>query len=417
MSTLYATEVGFVIPTMGEELSARRRARKVIDLPGTRLAGRLYVLAQSHAGNTQPLQIMVNGRGLEPVRPEGVRYRWYEVHAPVDALRVGPNLFEFWSDADAMDAWALGIEYGHEPSASHISTDRGATWKRDRIGHLHVGAGEYLVRVRLEEGDDPPPPALVLGQPTDPGALELGRILPPQATEPGDTLTRVRSLATWTSTAWHYRNEKTAVHYAPWDPLTILAWGGAGTGHDNRTPIVMCVHYAITFVAACAAVGIAARPAAFQPDDVNSTNGHFAAEVWVAESQRWILVDPQLDAIFFEGGRPMSFEEVREAGSDLPRHVQWGPGYGFQTRSTTMRQWVRQVFLSGECFRHRAVWPRSDFVSHPERTPPWHGPTAYSELDFVWEAADVDRGFGMFRYFVGPDWFSAPPNAVSRGGE
>ncbi len=406
MSGLYYTETGFVLPTLGEELTTRRRARKEMALPATDGPGRLFVLARSYAGNGRPLRITVNGRELEPIRPAGANYLWYEVVVPANALLVGSNRFEFWAEADAMDAWSLGIEYGHYPSASHLSTDGGVTWNSDRIGHLHVGAGEYLVRLRLEEGRDPDPPTFIAGLPDDPGAVQLRRLLPPDVVASGDTLTRVRALATWTSTGWRYRDK--GVQYAPWDPLTIVSWGKAGSGHDGREPFLVCVHYAVTFVAACVAIGIPARPAVLT-EEVNGHNGHFVAEVWLEDVSRWIVVDPNLDALFFDGGRPMSVEEVRGAGSDLQRHVRWGPGHAYQNCVPTMRRWIRDVLLPGACFRHRAVWPRSDFLTRPELAPPSHGHTAYSELDLVWEAADLDHGFAMFRYFAEPAWFLAQP--------
>jgi transglutaminase superfamily protein len=406
MSTLYHTETGLVLPGLGEELTTRRRARKEMVLPATSGPGRLFVMAQSYSGNGRPLRISVNGYELEPVDPAGTGYLWYEAVVPANALIVGANRFEFWADADAMDAWSLGIEYGHQSSTSYLSTDAGTSWDSERIGHLYVGTGEYVVRLRLEEGRDPDPPIFVAGLPDDARAVELRRLLPPDVTASGDTLARLRALATWTSTGWKYR--KDGVQYAPWDPLTILSWGKAGSGHDGREPIVFCVHYAVTFVAACVAMGIAARPAVFT-EEVNGLNGHFAAEVWLEDAGRWILVDPNEDALFFDGDQPMTVEEVRAAGSDLKRHVQWGRGHAYQSRSPAMRRWIRDAMLTGACFRHRAVWPRSDFLARPERTPPSHGHTVYSELDLVWEASDLDDGLAMFRYFAEPAWFSAGP--------
>ena len=74
-----------------------------------------------------------------------------------------------------------------------------------------------------------------------------------------------------------------------------------------------------------------------------------------------------------------------------------------------MRTWIRDTYLTGICFRHRAVWPRSDFLARPDETPPGHGCTAYSEADLVWMAPDAERGFAMFRYFAESAWFAEPP--------
>ena len=142
---------------------------------------------------------------------------------------------------------------------------------------------------------------------------------------------------------------------------------------------------------------------------MNSKNGHFAAEVWLGTERRWVYVDPNEDAMFFEGDRPMSLDEIRAAGRDLAGRVRWGPGHAFQARRPAMRRWIRDVLLEGVCFRHRGVWPRSDFGARPDLTPPAHGCAAYSELDIVWEASDLADGFAMFRTFAEPAWFDDPP--------
>jgi hypothetical protein len=408
MSRLYSTESGFVIPTMGEELTLRRRARKVLELPETASDGRLFVLADCHRGNIQPLRASLNGTELGPVSPGQHGYRWYEIRLPAAALRSGANDIELWTEAAAMDGWALGVEFGPGRSGSSLSVDGGQTWTSDRIGHLHLAPGEYLVRIRLAEGRDPSPPSFVPGAQDDAAAAALRRRLPSRVLAVDDTIDQVRRLATWTSTSWRYRNDHEAAQYGPWDPLTILAWGATERGHYDQAPVVMCVHYSVVFVAACAALGIPARPAVFS-DEVNGQNGHFAAEIWLERERRWVFVDPNEDAMFCDGNRPMSVEAIRAAGSDLKSHVRWGPGHAFQARRPRMRRWIDEVLLRGVCFRHRGVWPRSDFAVRPELTPPAHGCAAYSELDIVWEAGDLEQGFAMFRWFAESDWFSAPP--------
>lgn len=411
MSKLYATESGRQIPTLGEELTVRRRARKELTLPATRGDARLYVLAASRRGNTLPLRLAINGTEQPSIEPGGPSYRWYERVVPASRLVVGRNRFEFWTDSHAMDAWSLAVEYGHPASRSWVSIDLGQTWRRDRIGHLHIAPGEYVARVRLEEGHDPAPQTVVPASSEQPDVDVIRTLVPQEALGPGVVLDRVRALATWTSRAWRYRNERQGEQYAPWDPLTILAWGRDDLGHNDRLPIAMCMHYTIVFVSACASVGISARPVVLA-DDPNGFRGHFAAEVWLPDLRRWIYVDPNEDAIFSTSGYPMSVAEIRSAGPDLSRFVAWGPGHTFQSRSPGMRRWIRDVFLSGLCFRHRGAWPYADFTVRPDRLPPAHGVAAYSELDLVWEARDLTEGFGMFRYFADDDWFVSQPMTV-----
>jgi len=55
MSQLYFTERGNMLPTLSEELTTYRRARKVLQLPGTANPATLYILARTYAGNDSPL--------------------------------------------------------------------------------------------------------------------------------------------------------------------------------------------------------------------------------------------------------------------------------------------------------------------------------------------------------------------------
>ena len=89
--------------------------------------------------------------------------------------------------------------------------------------------------------------------------------------------------------------------------------------------------------------------------------------------------------------------------------TRWGAGHDFQLKNSMVSAWIPANFDKGICFRHRSIWPRTDFLSHPELTPPGHGETAYSETDLVWEVRDLQDGFGMFPYFGDDAYFDAPP--------
>lgn len=66
-------------------------------------------------------------------------------------------------------------------------------------------------------------------------------------------------------------------------------------------------------------------------------------------------------------------------------------------------------FADGTLYRHRAIWPRTDFFSHPECSPPGHGSVAYCEMDLVWHIQDLDKGYGMFQYFADSEYSDGPP--------
>jgi hypothetical protein len=396
---------------MAEELSTRRRARKVMDLPATGGPATMYVWARCYPGNHHPLRIAVNDSEIASVRPQPGKlddgYSWYELEIPADRLIDGSNRFLFWADSDAMNAWSLGVEYGHASSGSEVSTDGGTHWSGERLGYLNVGRGEYAVRIRLAEGDDPAPPHFVAESRNQDGLVRFRELLDTEV-KPGQTpLEQVRVLATWAAGRWGYRNAQKASQYAPWDPLTIIAWGEARSGQAGRPPITFCVHYAVTFVSACWAYGIPARCVVFA-EDVNSNYGHFAAEVWIADLQKWVLVDANEDALFSDGEVLLSAAEVCAMRFDIRRIVRWGPGHRIQTRSRAMRSWINDVMLTGRCFVYFGIWPRADFFSHPEQSPPSHGWGAYAELDFIWPVETRDAGFGMFRYFAPKEWFASP---------
>ena len=118
------------------------------------------------------------------------------------------------------------------------------------------------------------------------------------------------------------------------------------------------------------------------------------------------MVDPTLDAILFKGERPLSVNEIQEAADgDLAPFIRFGPGNAFQMRNPLISNWIPTNFAKGICFRHRSVWPRADFLEHPELAPPGHGETAYVETNLVWEQKDLSKGFGMFPHFGERSYF------------
>jgi hypothetical protein len=421
VSRLYATEAGRVVPTLGEELTTWRRARKILHLPRADSAATVYVLAFAHPPGEVPLRLSVNGVELPPVVAGAAgapgSYLWHQATVEPSHLRPGENVFELWCDATAMNGWALALEPGHAQPRSAVSDDGGLTWRHEHMGYLSVLRGEYVVRVRLAEGSDPPPPVMVWERPDHPRLAHLRTLLPAAAREPGPLLRRVRALTAWLSASWEHTATDRAALYAPWDAETIMAWGRTRAGHNGLLAITFCVHYAVAFVSSCQALGIPARCAPVW-GTVNRGDGHFVAEVWLAAGAEggtggaggtWAMVDPNLDAMVWRGGRPLSISEIQALGGDLRPYVAWGPGTAVQRQNPRIASWIESTYLNGVCFRYRSLWPRADFLAHPECSPPAHGATAYCETGLVWEERDLGRGLGMFPAFAPAAYFDAPP--------
>ncbi len=413
MSRLYHTEIGHVVATLSEELTRYRRARKVLSLPGTSAPGILYVLARPYPDCQQPLHVAVNGERLPSIDPLPLaEYLWYQAALPPSVLRPGDHRFEFWTDSSAMDCWSLGLEAGHKEPMSWISDDGGASWRNEKMGFLNVLRGEYVVRVRLNEGQDPTPPELVFENPAQPRLKDLCQRIPRDSLQAERPLDKVRALSSWLSASWEHAGNHIGDVYSPWDAETILSWGANQKGHAGVRPIAMCVHYATALVSFSQAIGIPARSVVFWPE-LNSFGGHFVAEVWLEAYDKWVMVDPNADAIYWRGGDPMSatelMSEVIGGGKNLEEFVEWGPGTVSQLQNPRMEEWLQGTYLDGEWLRHRSVWWRSDLLSRPELSPPGHGFTACCETGLVWEKKDLDMGFGMFPYFGDAKYFDSPP--------
>lgn len=408
MSKLYFTESGHVITNFGEEITRFRRARKVLQLPGTRRSAILYVLARPHRGDGPPMRVSVNGFEMPPVpaHPGGL-HMWREVRIPPHLLRAGANTFELWTETSSMTGWSLAVESGHDNPESWVSDDAGNSWRNSRMGYLNVVRGEYAVRLRLEESKDPSPPPPAWEDPQNPRLASLRQILPPGAVEQRPVLERIRILTTWLASAWEHTGSDVVTQFAPWDAETILAWGASQCGHDGRRPVVACIHYGVALVSACQAMGIPAR-CAIVIGTPNGTDGHFCAEVWSGEHRKWIFVDPNVDALFMSNGRPLSLTEVQSKLPNLDEIVSFGPGVVSQRKNPRIASWLDSGYCEGKYFRYRSAWSRSDFLTRPELTPPAHGAVSYCETGLVWDAAHRKQ-FGMFPFFGNANYFDGPP--------
>lgn len=407
MSGLVTNETGRIVASLGEEVNGRRHARTELAIGAEESS--LYVLARSHRADGPPLEVRIDGTPVGAIPASGDPVlTWRRLTLPRGAGAGAPtSSVTLSSSGNAMDAWSLGVDYT-TGGGDQLSIDGGNTWSADRLGHLHLAPGRYVVRARVETAEDPQPPVHVWEDRRHPMVRDFLDQLPTEALTLSDPLTTARALSTWVCRSWRYRNTGEATQYTPWDPPTILSWGAREQGHAGHLPVVMCVHYALVLTAACQALGIPARCAALT-GSVNGFDGHFVTEVWSEPLGRWVMLDPTFDAVVITPDGPADLDTIRELGTEVRHHVVAGPGIEDRLTMPSQRTWFEENLLRGVCFRNRALWPRSDFLSRPDLAPPGHGATSYTELDLVWDERCRDNGFGMFRHFAGVEWFNAPP--------
>jgi len=411
MSRLYVSEEGRVMPGHCEELTRFRRARKQLHLPATDSTAQLWILLRAYPNCSSPLHLSVNSveiASIEAERPGA--WHWHCLDVEATALHAGVNQIELWTDTSAMDGWSLALEAGHAQPDSEISDDGGRQWRRERMGYLNTLLAEYVVRIRLAEGEDPAPDAVVFEDPNSPRLASLRQMLPASAFGDAPVLERARILSSWLAASWEHTGSGRAEQYAPWDAETLLAWAPGQIGHNGKRPIAMCVHYAAALVSAAQSVGIAARCAVLT-EAVNGMQGHFVAEIWDPELNKWVVVDPNSDALFVRDGVAMSMTEIQQAGPGIGTLIEWGAGTEFQLSFPHIVEFAEETLKKGVCFAHRSVWHRADLLTSPWMSPPGHGALSYCETGLVWEQRDLQHGFGMFPSFADPAWFDRPPES------
>ena len=430
MSKLYYSETGRVLHLENEEVCTRRRIRKVLHLPGgTRTGGTLYVLAKPHPGCQAPLRVRVNGRGYSvPVRHDPY-LAWFDLRLAAGVLKAGRNVVEIWAESDAMDAWMVALEprsyLSERRPDSALSLNGGRTWRAGNaesagpfggggMGVHHALIGEYVVRIRLNDPAlrDPPPAGMVWEKIDCPYFDAVRRVIPARIHQIADPWRRTRALLRWVSTQWQYSDTRglgiEVAEYCPWDALTILAWRRANHGQYLPNPVGFCVHFSVTFITAALALGIPTRGVIGSQAGPGRASGHFVCEVWIERWRKWCMVDPTCDFMHLREGIALSLAElVALPEEERLRLLVRGPVC--QSWSPVKRKGYTSILGRGLCYGHWAIWPRNDFLSHPELTPSGHGVYYYAETPWLWVGLPPGSDLGMFPYRVSTERAAAPP--------
>jgi hypothetical protein len=121
-----------------------------------------------------------------------------------------------------------------------------------------------------------------------------------------DRFDEVKRLSRWTRTKWEHDGW---AEPGKNDPISILR--EAATGKRFR-----CVEYGIVLAGALNAVGIPARQLNLKTRDVEMRElgaGHVVVEAYLIDLGKWIMIDPQFDAIPTLADSPMNALELGRA--------------------------------------------------------------------------------------------------------
>jgi len=404
MSRVIFTDNNRVLPEHAQPIGAEVAARKRLHIEriGRVDGARLFFFARRMRTNMPKMTVAVNGRQIGQVGAvaRAAGFGWFSVNVPPEALRRGDNDIVLASPTCTPGDWRLALAATPRPAQSFASPDGGKTWGAEHLGRFAAMTGEYLVRLRLDDGQPIPEPEFI---PEPDSCPELGRLrqaLPEPVVAAGpDTYERARQLGTWLARRLTYANTDDASQYCPWNFWEILRGNDDNKRALQRgrpTPnIVMCVHFAVAYVQAATALGVKARCMVCTAG-IHTSHGHFFPEVWLPERECWAVVDPTGDFVFIdEDGAPRGACDLYAHRDRLPAWLTYGPGWA---RHRKRLGGFRDVCVrSGATYRNLGYWRRHDFFSHPEEAASVHGAVSYCEPDIVWLQGD-DQRLAAFPY-------------------
>jgi hypothetical protein len=123
------------------------------------------------------------------------------------------------------------------------------------------------------------------------------------------TLSVIEKITNWVHHLWEHDGENEPSNP---DPLSILE-------EVSKGKRFRCVEYSIVLTGCLNALGIYSRKLALKTKDCETREigaGHVVAECFVPELNKWIMVDPQVNAIVFANGIPLNAVELAEAIHD-----------------------------------------------------------------------------------------------------
>ena len=171
-------------------------------------------------------------------------------------------------------------------------------------------------------------------------------------------------LRKWAHSQWSGGDNR--FYYPPWDAVEILDLA------RKRGNKAFCAQYAIVFLQACLSMGLPARYV--------DLPGHFVAEVWSDDYDRWVVMDPTSDRHFEKDGVPLNgrrlcaaywkgkWGDIEVVGSDGKRRPatkdDLAPYRGFSiVRRTNHLSLPEEVSVNGQPLRRLTL--EKDFRKYP----------------------------------------------------
>lgn len=224
---------------------------------------------------------------------------------------------------------------------------------------------------------------VVLEDPTAEATLAVRKELSLDAVIAGTNtdLERAAALSSWIHEKWIHR-AGTSI-YSPWHAPTIFAWQAAKEAEGIADPIGFCVHFAVSLVQCASALGMKARAIILGQRTTEAYGGHFVAEIWCSELDRWVCFDPDFDYHWLVDDEPAGVADVHMAVVDgREASVKPSPGRLF-TRNPMGESWpLKHVHEGGYLWFGLPL--NQAWLSDPRTRLLHHGAVNYHEVEVLW---------------------------------
>lgn len=216
----------------------------------------------------------------------------------------------------------------------------------------------------------------------------------------GSDFERAVRLREWVKSRWAH-----TLPFAnpPYDGLTIL-------DRASRGEAFICMHYSVTLVHCCLALGIEGRvvnlhrgiahsyPLGEEASADPPVDEHVTTEIFCRELGRWVMQDPDFDCHYERGGEPLSAWDIHRAFLDRslddvePRR---GPGAAaYESLGPDFYEQKLPAY-----YAHISLLLRNDFLSDPDGPVPVFHPVDEQTEPILWYRGDDLR---LRRDLLGP---------------